>query len=1026
MTFISSSSSHRYLDDSGGLDFEDLSGLSMLEVLRSSLRLYGSIFAVMFTVFLLGRKFYPKAYFVLESSEDEATELCKERHGTFSWMWKVFRVTDDELFEYCGMDAVCFIRTLRFGMRVAIIAVLNGIYLFPIYATSGGDFAQLEAVTLGNVPDGSPKLLSATVACYIVYTSALYLLFKEFDWYTKFRHKFLAQERVNNYSIYVKFIPPHLRSNEALLGYFRQVFSREAVVDAQITLQIPTLEKAAFDRDVICGTKEKIGKLEHAINILHTKGTRPRHQKLVVTKEVRGKKCCRGAPAKTVDSIDEYTRQLEKLNEKISGLISAIDVKLSSDSETTCNNDLLVRVRRDPERDAHDEYSKEISDFLNSKMNGSQTDRSDGNVDGEAIDDNSHQSGMERGAYEYEEPQCCAESKGPKWVRFESKFISGRHEPLAGPINHVARGTAGAIEGSAKRIGGSTVKAVTKTGKYVGDTAQLAAAGAMTIPGASNFIGGTTKVVQSVGKGVGKGVGSTAKAVGDGSVIVVGSTGKLVTDTGKVVGRSAQLAASGAFSLLFGKQDGTPLDAGFVSFSSLKDKAAALQMIHHPVPFTMYVEEAPLPEHIVWPNVGMEHKTQQIGRVIAAGLTFALCCFWTVIVSFIVSIAEVDKLVKWFPKFGEWLVQAPWFLMFLNQLKPLLLYIIVELLPSTLKHFSRREGHIAETSLNTSVFFKLSIFLVIQIFFVQMLSGTIIGQLQLMVQNPTMIIELMAEAIPNQAQSFMQYCIVQTALELGFEMIRSTDIAKAWARSVLGPTLTDAERAKPWLFFDPLSVPECEYFSIQALLVLFFMILFTYSVMSPVTSVVVGISFFLFSLCYRHQLIYVYTKTKDSGGKLFSDFVGLAISCILVSEFVMFGVLALKQGVLAAPFLIPLIVGTIMFRMYLNQEHYHVTKHLPSTTAVEEDYKHEGKIDFDVFAKDAYKQPARMERFKEPENMYVLRGDGEPEVTSEPEFRAEEVAKAEETSNGSDREGREDTGTSPWWAWSVWEADIGM
>ena len=95
----------RELDDAG-LDFEDLSGTPMHEVILTSLKVYGSVFAALFVVFLLGRQYYPKAYLVLRDSEEDATELSKRTFGPISWMWKVFGVSDEEIFEECGMDAV--------------------------------------------------------------------------------------------------------------------------------------------------------------------------------------------------------------------------------------------------------------------------------------------------------------------------------------------------------------------------------------------------------------------------------------------------------------------------------------------------------------------------------------------------------------------------------------------------------------------------------------------------------------------------------------------------------------------------------------------------------------------------------------------------------------------------------------------------------------------------------------------------------------------------------------------------------
>ena len=100
----------RNLEDSG-LEFEDLSGPPMHEVILTSLKVYGSLFAALFVVFLLGRHYYPKAFLVLRDSE-EATDLSRNTFGPISWIWKVFGVGDEKIFEECGMDAVSVLEYL--------------------------------------------------------------------------------------------------------------------------------------------------------------------------------------------------------------------------------------------------------------------------------------------------------------------------------------------------------------------------------------------------------------------------------------------------------------------------------------------------------------------------------------------------------------------------------------------------------------------------------------------------------------------------------------------------------------------------------------------------------------------------------------------------------------------------------------------------------------------------------------------------------------------------------------------------
>jgi hypothetical protein len=163
-------------------------------------------------------------------------------------------------------------------------------------------------------------------------------------------------------------------------------------------------------------------------------------------------------------------------------------------------------------------------------------------------------------------------------------------------------------------------------------------------------------------------------------------------------------------SYILGSGDGTPLDAGFVVFSKLSTTHAALQMIHHPRPFVMDVQEAPDPEDIYWRNVGMPHKAQQVGKLTSIGLTALLCLTWTIPVSFISSLTEVDSLRVSVPFIDNMLTKAPWMQVILEQLAPLLLLGVNAFLPVLLRFISTFEGHIAGSALENSLFKKMAAF----------------------------------------------------------------------------------------------------------------------------------------------------------------------------------------------------------------------------------------------------------------------------------------------------------------------------
>ena len=389
-------------------------------------------------------------------------------------------------------------------------------------------------------------------------------------------------------------------------------------------------------------------------------------------------------------------------------------------------------------------------------------------------------------------------------------------------------------------------------------------------------------------------------------------------------------------------------------------------MAYHPTPHILQAESAPRPEHVLWQNVGLGHFRRQVGEWVSIALTITLCLAWTLIVTFVASLGEVESLVEMLPFLKDALQNAPWLSMLLSQIKPLLLAILVSLLVPILTSFSMNEGHIATTTLAASVYKKLAIFLVIQLFFVNMLAGTVLSSLQEIAEDPASIITLLAEAIPEQAVSFAQYMIVQTALDVGGELLRAGDIAKSLTHGIL-------IRMRPWIDLERRSLPpETNFPEVEGKLMLYFMILFAYSVMAPITAFIAGVCLFIVLLCYRHQFIYVYSKRSDSGGLLFAKFVPLAIGCILVSEIVLLGVLMLKQSLAAVLLLIPLIVGTAMFQAYIGQQHYRVATQLPMVTAIEKDEIVKEEVGTISFAWDEYMQPSRRERYKEPRNMNLI------------------------------------------------------
>lgn len=256
----------------------------------------------------------------------------------------------------------------------------------------------------------------------------------------------------------------------------------------------------------------------------------------------------------------------------------------------------------------------------------------------------------------------------------------------------------------------------------------------MTLGPVSNSIGQITMKTVGSAKKVGTIVGKGSKAVSDnmfkaGHHLADGFqiVGKGIQIGGRYVGQRASntirdIAVGGAYyatkaqqrvtKLLVNSPDGTVLDSGFVTFSNLSTKNQCVQMLHHATPFTFIVKHAPLPKDIFWKNVGMPHKEQQVGFIIAQALTVGFFILITIPVAFFTSLSETDNLQEVIPALEKAIIKYPWLPTFLAQLSPVLLVALTAILPFILKYISRYEGHVATTDLNASLLAKLSVFMV--------------------------------------------------------------------------------------------------------------------------------------------------------------------------------------------------------------------------------------------------------------------------------------------------------------------------
>lgn len=662
---------------------EEFTGSNDTSIIRETFRVYGSIYAFFFLLFCFLRWKAPKLYNVRSWVPEIRCGLAQaQTYGFFSWSWQVFNVPDDDMLDACGMDALCFLRCLRFGSKLCLLGSFNAIWLIPLYLTAeeSEETIQLEdtfvKMSIANLPNKSARFIGTVISAYIIVLASMYLITKEYDWYTEYRHKYLAKREPRNYSIYVSGIPKEYQSSYKLADYFRQCISwNDSVLEAHIAMDIPALEAKVAKREKL------VAKIEHIMAIEKRRGFTKTHRTINYSEGVR-----------KVETVSTYMQELDKLNHQIS---------LTSGHVTRSNHRMrqhLVRSDEElanlPSDSSFIERPGEKGSILRSQSSPTVATEGSSGTHLETLDEEAPPGLSDRYRDEDLEAPSSSEPQSP------TKNSQGEKTKYNSPRRKVWRPKVSFGSSSNNSSNGN------EEGVEIGQTHSSDSLDSNGSPTNSpsrrswNVAGTIGNGVKRVGTGTraaGAEAYSTVRRVGQvgaQSVLAAGSIGvtgvRRAADFGfQGLQQANEIGASitgAVVPLRLGRADGVPREAGFVVFKDLYSSQAARQMLQHPDSIFMHVESAPDPDEVFWRNVGLPADARRSGWLISLTATSVLCLFWSIPMAFLSSLTEVNSLKENLPTVAKWIEKFPTLETFLALAAPLLLLMLNEgLLPIILK-----------------------------------------------------------------------------------------------------------------------------------------------------------------------------------------------------------------------------------------------------------------------------------------------------------------------------------------------------
>jgi hypothetical protein len=253
------------------------------------------------------------------------------------------------------------------------------------------------------------------------------------------------------------------------------------------------------------------------------------------------------------------------------------------------------------------------------------------------------------------------------------------------------------------------------------------------------------------------------------------------------------------------------------------------------------------------------HKTdsnKKMLQVITGALDFILVVFFVLPVAYMneyfgpVQMENLARKHNW-----------PWFLSSMGTtFLPLTLMVIANLLPPLFTGLGFFEGSLTWSINGIRQLDRMAWFLLVNVFLVSIISGTIVQAIVDILQDPTGTASVIASVLPTMSGFFTQYCMVKACVALSIELLRGLTVfhmVTRWLFQCKDATKREREQVIIGIrrYNNPGWLPFGKHY---AHLLLIMMVCLSFAPIAPLI-VIPGLIYFAYAqLVYRYTLCYVY------------------------------------------------------------------------------------------------------------------------------------------------------------------------
>lgn len=335
---------------------------------------------------------------------------------------------------------------------------------------------------------------------------------------------------------------------------------------------------------------------------------------------------------------------------------------------------------------------------------------------------------------------------------------------------------------------------------------------------------------------------------------------------------------------------------GTVTFSSLRAKQAALQCEISGIADNMTIFPVADPDGILWDNITVPLHHQKVLGIQVAVLLILGLVFWTIPVSFVISLANLNSILKALGA-NEVTDHPVWYGAVAGILPVIFLAVFMALiymaLQFTAKHWISFKSY---PEVDAFVLFWHQMFQFANVWII-LIGGSIFNQLEALTKDRQefyLILKIIAEALPGASVFFINIVVFRGLGTFGLELSMLQSYGIKLVKNLIRPEALQTQR-----MLDDAKEPRViKWGKVIPPSIFVFLVTIMYMPIVPIMEFFALIYFGGSYLIWKHQCLHVYSQPFEGGGlTTWESLFGFLMATLYMGE----GVFIVYMGIKKAP-----------------------------------------------------------------------------------------------------------------------------